>query len=110
MADPDAVQRAFGPNDWLVDDMYEQYVADPSSVSESWREFFADYVKSGGNGRPDTSVTAPVEAPAAPAPAAPAPAAPEAAAAPARPSGEPEREQAKEPELLRGAAARIVAN
>ncbi|MGD0321669.1 MAG: multifunctional oxoglutarate decarboxylase/oxoglutarate dehydrogenase thiamine pyrophosphate-binding subunit/dihydrolipoyllysine-residue succinyltransferase subunit [Acidimicrobiales bacterium] len=33
---------AFGPNAWLVDDMYEQYRADPSSVSESWREFFAD--------------------------------------------------------------------
>jgi 2-oxoglutarate dehydrogenase E1 component len=33
---------AVGPNAWLVDDMYEQYRADPSSVSESWREFFAD--------------------------------------------------------------------
>jgi 2-oxoglutarate dehydrogenase E1 component len=35
---------AFGANAWMVDDMYEQYRADPSSVSESWREFFADYV------------------------------------------------------------------
>jgi len=34
---------SFGPNAWLVDDMYERFVADPSSVSESWREFFADY-------------------------------------------------------------------
>ena len=34
---------AFGPNAWLVDDMYEEYRSDPSSVSESWREFFADY-------------------------------------------------------------------
>ena len=33
----------FGPNAWLVDEMYEQYRADPSSVSESWQEFFADY-------------------------------------------------------------------
>jgi 2-oxoglutarate dehydrogenase E1 component len=32
-----------GPNAWLVDEMYEQYLADPSSVSESWRDFFADY-------------------------------------------------------------------
>ena len=32
-----------GPNAWLVDEMFEQYRADPSSVSESWREFFADY-------------------------------------------------------------------
>ena len=63
---------SFGPNAWLVDDMYDRFLADPGSVSESWREFFADY-------RP-----APVPAPpppppaqakaAAPATAAPAPA------------------------------------
>ena len=34
---------SFGPNAWLVDDMYDRSVADPSSVSESWREFFSDY-------------------------------------------------------------------
>ncbi|HJR26507.1 MAG TPA: hypothetical protein VJ804_13615, partial [Acidimicrobiales bacterium] len=34
---------SLGPNAWLVDEMHEQYLADPSSVSESWREFFADY-------------------------------------------------------------------
>ena len=39
---------AFGPNAWLVDDMYEQFRSDPSSVSESWREFFADYTPPGG--------------------------------------------------------------
>src|SRR3954467_10233849 len=33
---------SFGPNAWLVDEMYDQYRADPSSVSESWRDFFAD--------------------------------------------------------------------
>ena len=33
----------FGANAWLVDDMYEQYLADPSSVSASWQEFFSDY-------------------------------------------------------------------
>jgi len=32
----------FGPNAWLVDEMYDQYRADPGSVSESWRDFFAD--------------------------------------------------------------------
>ncbi|MHB8263540.1 MAG: multifunctional oxoglutarate decarboxylase/oxoglutarate dehydrogenase thiamine pyrophosphate-binding subunit/dihydrolipoyllysine-residue succinyltransferase subunit [Acidimicrobiales bacterium] len=36
---------AFGPNTWLIDDMYEQYLENPESVSESWREFFADYAK-----------------------------------------------------------------
>ena len=34
---------SFGPNAWLVDDMYERFLADPSSVAESWREFFAGY-------------------------------------------------------------------
>ena len=33
----------FGANSWLVEEMYEQFVADPASVSESWKEFFADY-------------------------------------------------------------------
>jgi 2-oxoglutarate decarboxylase len=34
---------AYGANAWLVEEMYEAYLADPTSVSESWREFFADY-------------------------------------------------------------------
>ncbi len=34
---------AFGANAWLVEEMYEQYLRDPSSVTESWQEFFADY-------------------------------------------------------------------
>jgi len=37
---------SFGPNAWLVDDMYDRFLADPSSVAESWREFFADYQRS----------------------------------------------------------------
>ncbi|MFN7969799.1 MAG: hypothetical protein U0P47_10745 [Acidimicrobiales bacterium] len=32
-----------GPNAWLVEEMFEQYQADPGSVSETWRDFFADY-------------------------------------------------------------------
>jgi 2-oxoglutarate decarboxylase len=39
----DGAAGAYGPNAWLVEEMYEAYLADPSSVSESWREFFADY-------------------------------------------------------------------
>ena len=41
-----AVERlagSFGPNAWLVDDMYDRYVENPASVSESWRDFFSDY-------------------------------------------------------------------
>ncbi len=37
---------SFGPNAWLVDDMYDRFLADPTSVSEAWREFFADYKRS----------------------------------------------------------------
>jgi 2-oxoglutarate dehydrogenase E1 component len=47
-----------GPNDWLVEDMYRQFQQDPSSVSESWREFFEGYKPRGkalGNGRRGTT-------------------------------------------------------
>jgi 2-oxoglutarate decarboxylase len=38
----------FGPNEWLVDEMYQRYLADPSSVDEAWHEFFADYAPADG--------------------------------------------------------------
>ncbi len=34
---------SFGPNEWLVDEMYERYQQDPSSVDQAWWDFFADY-------------------------------------------------------------------
>ncbi len=43
VAAPDGQGSGFGANSWLVEEMYEQFVADPASVSESWQEFFADY-------------------------------------------------------------------
>ena len=43
VAAPDGQASGFGANSWLVEEMYEQFVADPASVSESWQEFFADY-------------------------------------------------------------------
>ena len=114
--------------------MYEQYLENPSSVSESWQEFFADYRREGDHATatrpaptadgeapaaPAPAATAPggeaaAPAPAAPtpAPAAPAPAAPAAAPRPAPPSGTAApTDGGEEPgEPLRGAAARIVAN
>jgi len=33
----------FGTNEWLVEEMYQQYLADPSSVDQAWHEFFNDY-------------------------------------------------------------------
>ena len=38
-----------GPNAWLVDEMFEQFRTDPTSVSESWREFFEGYKPGGAN-------------------------------------------------------------
>ncbi|QIZ34510.1 multifunctional oxoglutarate decarboxylase/oxoglutarate dehydrogenase thiamine pyrophosphate-binding subunit/dihydrolipoyllysine-residue succinyltransferase subunit [Saccharopolyspora sp. ASAGF58] len=33
----------FGPNEWLIEEMYEQFLQDPTSVDSAWHEFFADY-------------------------------------------------------------------
>ncbi|EHR52523.1 2-oxoglutarate dehydrogenase, E1 component [Saccharomonospora marina XMU15] len=33
----------FGPNEWLVEEMYDQFLADPSSVDAAWHEFFTDF-------------------------------------------------------------------
>ncbi len=51
---------ASGPNDWLVDEMYRQFLQDPSSVSASWREFFEDYRPRGESPRSPEPPVAPV--------------------------------------------------
>jgi 2-oxoglutarate dehydrogenase E1 component len=33
----------FGTNEWLVDEIYQQYLKDPQSVDRAWWDFFADY-------------------------------------------------------------------
>ena len=53
----------FGANDWLLEEMYEQYTADPSSVDESWVSYFKTHGAPGDGG--DTA-----NEPARPAPAA----------------------------------------
>ncbi|HEX7746588.1 MAG TPA: hypothetical protein VF462_15165, partial [Micromonosporaceae bacterium] len=37
----------FGPNEWIVEEMYQRYLADPASVDPAWHDFFADYRPSG---------------------------------------------------------------
>ena len=44
---PDDPLTAFGPNEWLVDELYQQYLEDKNSVDEAWWEFFADYTPEG---------------------------------------------------------------
>ncbi len=122
----------FGANEWLVYEMHQQFLKDPSSVREEWRDFLSDYAPDapGSNGKTATNGTS---APASPAPAAappaaaaaPAPAKP-AAAAPAAPAAKPAPAKAtpaaapapaaKAPAgpgqstPLKGAAARVVTN
>ena len=85
-AGPDQVgsQADFGANEWLVEELYQRYLADPSSVDRAWWSFFADYTPTLANG----TGPQPVIAASRPAPAAPAQpngaARPAAAAAPPR--------------------------
>ena len=46
---------AFGPNEWLVDELYQQYLQDKESVDRAWWEFFEDYQP--GEGRPNGKAT-----------------------------------------------------
>jgi 2-oxoglutarate dehydrogenase E1 component len=80
---------SLGPNAWLVDDLYEKYLSDPTSVSATWQEFFATYQRS-----PLPSVAA-------------VSAAPVTTAQAARTTASAVDESATP---LRGAAARIVSN
>src|SRR6266540_7068621 len=87
----------FGPNQWLIDEMYRRFREDPSAVGETWRDFFEDY----GDGS-------------APAPAKPPSreAEPEGRASSPQPGKpqDPEKEAHEDGEVvpLRGAAAVIA--
>ena len=59
----------FGPNEWLVDELYQRYQADPGSVDRAWWNFFADYRPEPAAASPDLGSSA---RPAASAPSAPA--------------------------------------
>jgi len=50
---------SFGPNEWLVDEMYERYQADPASVDKAWWDFFADYTPPTQSASAVTAATAP---------------------------------------------------
>ena len=40
---PESRLVAFGPNEWLVDEIYEQFLTDRNSVDPAWWEFFEGY-------------------------------------------------------------------
>ena len=107
----------FGPNEWIVEDMYQRYLADPTSVDPAWHDFFADY-KPGPDGAeqataaPTKTAPAPNGGPARTEQARPA----QAVAAVAKPApAVPPKKETKAPAdatvtPLRGVAARIVQN
>ncbi|MEU7105779.1 multifunctional oxoglutarate decarboxylase/oxoglutarate dehydrogenase thiamine pyrophosphate-binding subunit/dihydrolipoyllysine-residue succinyltransferase subunit [Streptomyces sp. NPDC046215] len=77
----------FGSNEWLVDEIYQQYLQDPNSVDRAWWDFFADY-------KPGTTAAAPPGSP-VPAPQAkPGAAAPVTGGAAAGAPGAPAPQQA----------------
>ncbi|WP_018384345.1 multifunctional oxoglutarate decarboxylase/oxoglutarate dehydrogenase thiamine pyrophosphate-binding subunit/dihydrolipoyllysine-residue succinyltransferase subunit [Wenjunlia vitaminophila] len=88
----------FGPNEWLVDEIYQQYLQDPNSVDRAWWDFFADY-KPGA----DTSSAVAPEQPGAP--ARPAPQPPTAPAGPAAAAARPEVQAAPAPKPAAETAA-----
>ncbi|MFY1633888.1 multifunctional oxoglutarate decarboxylase/oxoglutarate dehydrogenase thiamine pyrophosphate-binding subunit/dihydrolipoyllysine-residue succinyltransferase subunit [Solwaraspora sp. WMMB335] len=58
----------FGPNEWIVDEMYQKYLTDPGSVDPAWHDFFADYQpapSAAGSGQSVTPAEATAEAGAA---------------------------------------------
>ncbi|HEX7162893.1 MAG TPA: 2-oxo acid dehydrogenase subunit E2, partial [Trebonia sp.] len=108
----------FGPNEWLVDELYQRYLTDPGSVDKAWWSFFADYrpvrTVNGTGSQPALTEAPPTPAPQAPAKAAPAspatatpaPASP-ATASPAATTPPPADADVNK---LRGAAARTAQN
>ncbi len=114
----------FGQNEWMVDEIYHQYLADRNSVDPAWWDFFADYKPSermptpagaAGVGAPSAS-TGPLtrgSAAAQPRPAiAPGATPPKAAPPKPAPTTVPAvaAQTRDETSILRGPAARIVAN
>ncbi|WP_219106570.1 multifunctional oxoglutarate decarboxylase/oxoglutarate dehydrogenase thiamine pyrophosphate-binding subunit/dihydrolipoyllysine-residue succinyltransferase subunit [Austwickia sp. TVS 96-490-7B] len=65
MRDPNDPTASFGPNQWLVDELYEQYLKDRHSVDESWWAFFDGYATRDQNHDAETH---PATAPATSAP------------------------------------------
>ncbi|WP_022834515.1 multifunctional oxoglutarate decarboxylase/oxoglutarate dehydrogenase thiamine pyrophosphate-binding subunit/dihydrolipoyllysine-residue succinyltransferase subunit [Salisaeta longa] len=124
---------SLGFNTGYIEELYKQYQEDPNSVSESWREFFADYHPDESFVAAQTTAAAPREEASAPAgdgtsaetsdttdtassPAAPARPTPAQgdgapAVAPLMPASAPHvNPDAVDVQALRGPAAKIVEN
>ncbi len=127
-ADPASLRAEFGANEWLVDELYEQYQHDPSSVDPAWWEFFEGYRPLGPEGQASEARKTAPATPAPPAAAArpvtgepPATTSPVAEALPATapyaqsvvtmlPGHDATAETTDEVQRLRGPAARLITN
>jgi 2-oxoglutarate decarboxylase len=111
-----ANQADFGANEWLVEELYQRYLADPGSVDRAWWSFFADYQPSQGSppggSAGAAAAPAPPAAAAGPGGAAAGPAGTVTAPAPPRPApaAPPAPPEGAEVSRLRGAAARTATN
>jgi 2-oxoglutarate decarboxylase len=104
----------FGANEWLVEEMYEQFQRDPGSVDPSWAAYFKTSSES-TNGAPSAGSPAPSTANAGtttqsapPRTTAAAPAAPSQAEKPAPVKPEPEKRAAQKPAAEAKAAPRAT--
>ncbi|GEN78335.1 multifunctional oxoglutarate decarboxylase/oxoglutarate dehydrogenase thiamine pyrophosphate-binding subunit/dihydrolipoyllysine-residue succinyltransferase subunit [Actinotalea fermentans] len=106
-ADRGTLRSTFGANEWLVDELYEQYLADKESVDPAWWEFFADYRPRNEVHAPSVNgSTTPPTGDSGPAPAAPpAPAADEAGTpGPTAPPTTPDERPAPDARAMRSPA------
>ena len=107
----------FGANDWLVDELYQQFLEDKQSVDPAWWDFFADYspseysphataTKSAATAKPAPAAQ-PVVTPTVTAPASATP-----TATPTEPSAKPAPASLADDviEKLKGTSARVVTN
>jgi len=100
----DKLLSDFGANEWLVEQMFEQWQADPASVDPAWQSIFA---ARSGNGVTQPAAAAPAPATAATPVVAPAaPEQPAAAAAPAPAPSAPAAKVVKPAETYRSEAAK----
>ena len=129
---PGQANSPFGANDWLVDELYQQYLEDKQSVDPAWWEFFADYSPSDFSPlaaanksvlQPRVSAPAPAASSQNPAPASTTPATSATSATPSTPSvpsapSQPAPAANPAPvaqvddvvEKLKGTSARVVTN
>lgn len=63
-ADPDSTRAVFGANEWLVDELYEQYLQDKNAVDPAWWDFFEGYKPDEASTNGSTPTTRPATRPA----------------------------------------------